>query len=391
MGLGLYIHIPFCKQRCSYCDFASYANKNHLMEPYIKALKKEISSKTVDRMISTIFIGGGTPTALNDELFEDLLHFIKENIKLTQDYEFTVEANPESVTRQKAKIMKMNGVNRISMGLQATNDILLKNIGRIHDLKTFNQAYKLLKEEGFENINLDLITGLPGQTPGDIIKTLEFIEVTDPLHISVYSLILEEGTPMYLSVEKGIVTLPTEDADREFQDIMREGLERLGYIRYEISNYAKLGFECIHNINYWRTGEYVGVGVSASGFDNSVRYVNTSSMETYINTVEAGEDPASETHINTFEDDVEEFIFMGLRMTEGTSAEEFYQRFNADLFDFYGEVIKKYIESGHLKFEKGRLSLTSKGFDISNYILSDFMLTKYEYENQEDEKKDPEP
>lgn len=391
MGLGLYIHIPFCKQRCSYCDFVSYANKNHLMEPYIKALKKEISSKTVDRMISTIFIGGGTPTALNDELFEDLLHFIKENIKLTQDYEFTVEANPESVTRQKAKIMKMNGVNRISMGLQATNDILLKNIGRIHDLKTFNQAYKLLKEEGFENINLDLITGLPGQTPGDIIKTLEFIEVTDPLHISVYSLILEEGTPMYLSLEKGIVTLPTEDADREFQDIMREGLERLGYIRYEISNYAKLGFECIHNINYWRTGEYVGVGVSASGFDNSVRYVNTSSMETYINTVEAGEDPASETHINTFEDDVEEFIFMGLRMTEGTSAEEFYQRFNADLFDFYGEVIKKYIESGHLKFEKGRLSLTSKGFDISNYILSDFMLTKYEYENQEDEKKDPEP
>lgn len=378
MGLSLYIHIPFCKIRCSYCDFVSYANKNYLMKPYIDALKKEIGEKTSGRVISTIFIGGGTPTAISDELFEDLLRFIKAKVVLEPGYEFTVEANPESVNPEKAKIMKINGVNRVSMGLQATNNILLKNIGRIHDLKAFNNAYKLLRDEGFDNINLDLITGLPGQTMDDIKDSLDFVRETDPDHISVYSLILEEGTPMYLSVEKGLVTLPSEEVDRDFQDVMRDGLEEIRYHRYEISNFSKPGFECRHNINYWKTGEYIGAGVSASGIEGNTRYNNTSSIEEYINSVNAGKDPASEKHLNSFEDDVEEFIFMGLRMTEGILADDYFKRFNEELFDTYGDVIKKYIDSGHLKFEEGRLFFTSQGFDISNYILSDFMLTEYE-------------
>ncbi len=369
--LSLYIHIPFCRKRCGYCDFTTYAGMDHMIPEYMDALIKEIELKAENKEISTVFIGGGTPTVLPDDEFRRLLQKVK-NLNLTEDAEFTVEANPESLTPEKIRIMKDCGVNRVSMGLQSTDDIILKNIGRIHDYSTFLKAYENTRKV-IPNISFDLITALPGQTMEILEDTMDKAIALNPSHISVYSLILEEGTDFFNKVKEGKMVLPQEDEDRDFQDYVRERLIRAGYSRYEISNFSKSGFESRHNIAYWKCRNYIGAGAGASGYEDGTRYTNTRSLREYIELMKTKENAASETSEVTRADAAEEFIFMGMRMNEGISAEEFRRRTGWDLLKKYGNIISKYQNTGHLIFKDDRLSFTDKGMDISNYILSDFM------------------
>ena len=374
MGIGLYIHIPFCKARCSYCDFTSYAGSESLMGPYVKALKTELEIKTKNKCISTVFIGGGTPTALPDELFADLLGFLQGSLDLADGYEFTVEGNPESMTREKISAMKRYGVNRVSMGLQTTDDLLLKNIGRIHDYETFLTAYENLSAAGMRNVSFDLITGLPGYTMAKLKDTMDKVITLAPNHISIYSLILEEGTPLSQLVAKGRVELPDEEADRAMQAYARDHLAAAGYGKYEISNYSQPGYECKHNISYWQVQDYIGVGVAAAGFEANRRYQNTPSIETYLELINCGVPAAVESTMNTEADNMEEFMFMGLRMINGISMSEFKRRFNQEIAAVYGKVMERYLKTGHMIMKGDRLCLSEAGLDISNYILSDFIL-----------------
>lgn len=370
-SISLYIHIPFCAKKCGYCDFVSYSGKESLMSDYTHALIEELRIVTEGRTFSTIFIGGGTPTHLPDGLFEELLSFI-HTLPRTEDYEYTCEGNPESLTESKILIMKRYGVNRISMGLQTTDDILLKNIGRIHDYRTFLRAYETAGRY-FENISFDLITALPGQRMENIVDTVRKAVALDPPHISVYSLILEEGTEFHRKVTEGTMLLPDEDEDRDFQKYVHDYLTESGYIKYEISNYARPGYECRHNINYWRCGEYIGAGVAAAGYENGVRYLNTSAISEYIRRIEEGKSAHEEENKVTESDSMAEFIFMGLRMTEGIDLMDFQKRFHKDFKEHYSAVLDRYLSSGHLEEEGTRIRFTQKGEDISNYILSDFV------------------
>ena len=371
---GLYIHIPFCKARCLYCDFTTYTGREDRMGPYVRALAKEVELQLGGAIPDSIFIGGGTPTSLNDESFQLLMDIIRP-LTGRPTQEVTIEANPEAVTPVKVQMMKAGGINRVSMGLQSTDNILLRNIGRIHSYERFIESYELLRKEGFTNLSFDLITALPGQDETVIRETIKKAIELQPEHVSVYSMILEEGTPFYTLHEAGKLTLPDDETDRKFQDLFLEYLEKAGYHRYEISNYSRPGFESRHNLNYWNFGEYYACGVAASGFMNGVRHTNTRSLDDYIEGMENGGDIRAEVHTNSLEDSMEEFLFMGLRKTEGVSLSEFQERFGKDLFHVYGDIPQRFLEGGHMIRENDRLRLSSKGLDISNYILSDFMLT----------------
>lgn len=373
--IGLYIHIPFCKKRCGYCDFTTYTGSDHFMAPYIAALEKEVKQRLSGLVPDTIFIGGGTPTALDDESFAHLMRIIRP-LCVSPEQEITIEANPESVTPQKVHLMKEGGINRISMGLQSTDDLILKNIGRIHNYDTFLRSYRLLREEGFDNVSFDLITALPGQDEAVIRDTIEKALALRPQHISVYSLIVEEGTPFYTKVQSGELELPDEESDRLFQDLFRENLEEAGLMRYEISNYARPGMASRHNLNYWNFGDYIGCGVAAAGFLDGVRWTNTKSVPEYIEKMNSKADVRDTVHINSREDSMEEFIFMGLRKTQGISLDEFRARFNEDFFAVYPGVSDRFLNNGLMVHNGSRLYLTDRGLDVSNYIMSDYILTQ---------------
>lgn len=344
------------------------------MPAYVDSLAKEVRKALAGAIPETIFIGGGTPTSLDDESFRSLMAIIG-SLNIRSDQEVTIEANPESVTPEKVALMKEGGINRVSLGLQSTDNILLRHIGRIHSYEKFLDSYQLLRREGFDNLSFDLITALPGQDDAVIKRTIDEVLELQPEHVSVYSMILEEGTPLYTLHEAGKLRLPDDETDRRFQDMFVEKLQREGYQRYEISNYAKPGRESKHNLNYWNFGDYYGCGVAASGFLKGVRHTNTRSLTDYINRIGEGEDIRTEIHVNTPEDAMEEFIFMGLRKTEGISLTDFKQRFGRDFSTVYGDIPQRFQDRGFLIEENDRLRLSDKGLDISNYIMSDFMLT----------------
>lgn len=375
MGRGLYIHIPFCYKRCSYCDFTTYAGKEDLMGSYTDALIGELEKKTEDKTYDTIFIGGGTPNYLDIKELEKLLKFIRDNIKKTEGYEFTMEGNPEFMTLKKAQIMKKYGVNRVSMGLQSSSDETLRIIGRIHTFEKFLSAYENLKCAGFLNINIDLMTGLPGTSADDMEDKMRFIEKLSPSHVSVYSLILEEGTEMEKAVSRGILKLPSEDETLKMMDKAEELLLKWGYEKYEISNFSKKGYSCRHNINYWKAGEYTAAGVAASGFEGNIRYKNTDSITGYIELIGKGEDPKAESYENTIEDSMEEFMFLGLRMTEGIRTDDFEKRFNVSYDEIYGKTTEKFVNEGFLEKQDGIIRFTPEGLRVSNSILCEFILT----------------
>lgn len=372
--MSLYIHIPFCKQKCLYCDFPSYSGKEKLMDEYIKALNKEILQKAKAYIINSIFIGGGTPSYLNGANLESLLETLNK-LNLKENLEFTMECNPGTFDRIKLDIMKKNNINRLSMGLQSTKDIILKQIGRIHSYEEFKNNYLLAREVGFDNINVDLMFGLPNQTIEDWRDSLEEIAKLKPEHISAYSLIIEEGTPFYNLYEKDKLNLPEEEMERSMYLVTKDILNKYDYHQYEISNFAQRDRECFHNKVYWRCNEYLGLGVSSSSFVNEKRIKNIDNIEEYIEKINEGEDVIEEIHVNNIKDNMEEFVFMGLRMIEGIEINEFRERFNKDIHEVYGDVIKKNISKELLILDSERICLSPKGIEVSNYVMSDFILS----------------
>lgn len=371
--MSLYIHIPFCKQKCLYCDFPSYAGKENLIDEYITALNKEILNKCLDFKIISIFIGGGTPSYLDERNLESLLKTINL-LNLEDNIEFTVECNPGTLNEEKLRIMKKHNVNRISMGLQSTNDSLLKEIGRIHTFEEFKKNYYQARKAGFENINIDLMFGLPDQSLEDWKKTLEDAVSLNPDHISAYSLIIEEGTCFYKLYNNDKLNLPSEDDERNMYLMTKEILNRHGYHQYEISNYSKDKKECFHNKVYWKCNEYLGIGVSASSFIDEKRFKNIDDIRNYIEKIKNNEDVTEEVHVNDIKDDMEEFMFMGLRMIEGISLKEFKKRFGRDVYDVYDDAIKNNVKRGLLVIDSEKLYLSLNGIEVSNYVMSDFIL-----------------
>lgn len=371
--MSLYIHIPFCKQKCLYCDFPSYAGKESLINEYIRALNEEILRKCSKYKIASIFVGGGTPSYLNEINLESLLKTINL-LDFKDDFEFTIECNPGTLNEEKLVLMKNYNVNRISMGLQTTNDNLLKEIGRIHSFEEFKKNYNQARKAGFENINVDLMFGLPNQHMKDWKASLEDVISLEPDHISAYSLIIEEGTCFYNLYNNDKLNIPNEEEERSMYLFTKGFLEDYGYNQYEISNYAKVNKECFHNKVYWKCNEYLGLGVSASSFVDEKRFKNIDDIKIYIEKINNNEDVTEEIHVNNINDDMEEFMFMGLRMIEGINLKTFKKRFGKDVFDIYDEVIKNNIKKGLLVVDSEKLYLSEKGIELSNYVMSDFIL-----------------
>ncbi|GAA0181923.1 radical SAM family heme chaperone HemW [Clostridium sediminicola] len=370
--LSLYIHIPFCMKKCLYCDFPSYSNMESYMMDYSNALAKEIEKLDYDNFY-TIFIGGGTPTYLSLEGWRIISNAIKNKIK-NKFTEFTVEVNPGTADRQKLLFLKSIGVNRLSIGLQAWQNQHLKELGRIHKLEEFLELYNSAREVGFKNINIDLMYGLPNQDLGQWKETLENAVQLQPEHISCYSLIIEEGTPFYSMYENKVIELPSEEIERKMNDFTIEFLAKNNYNRYEISNYSKKGMECKHNLVYWDLENYIGCGAGAHSYIEGSRFNNTQSIKEYIEKVNSSENAHKEMLENTLENNMEEFMFLGLRKINGISIEKFNKKFKKSIYAVYGQVIDKYIESKHMLKDGDRLHLSNSGIEISNTIMSDFIL-----------------
>lgn len=374
--ISLYIHIPFCAQKCLYCDFPSFARKDHLRKAYIEALNKEIISlreKYNNLEINTIFIGGGTPSVLEADELECLLKEVAK-LNMAKDIEYSMECNPGNLTEEKLEVMKNYGVNRISIGLQAKQDNLLKGLGRIHNYKTFKENFLLAKKVGFNNINVDLMFGLPNQRLNEWEETLREIISLEPAHISAYSLIIEEGTAFYNLYENDKLKLQTEEEERKMYHLAKKILEENGFNQYEISNYAKEGKECRHNLAYWNMDNWIGVGSAAASYINGKRIKNISSVEEYINSINEKGEAVEEIINNSKNDNMEEFMFMGLRKINGIDENEFKKRFSMNINDVYGEILNKYIDEGLLIRDSGRIFLSEKGIEISNIIMADFLL-----------------
>jgi len=371
--IGLYIHIPFCKQKCFYCDFPSYACKENLMKDYIEALCKEINDKCRNLIVRSLFIGGGTPSYLDEESLKVLMDTVKK-LNFKENAEKSIECNPGTINEKKLKIIKEGTINRLSFGLQTTDNVLLKKIGRIHTFEQFKENYYLARKEGFNNINIDMMFGLPDQTIDMWIYSLQEVIDLKPEHISSYSLIIEEGTAFYKLDSMDKLNVPDEDEER---DMYREGkriLEANGYMQYEISNYAKENKECFHNKLYWQCEEYLGVGTSASSFMDEKRFSNINNINEYIKRINNNESVVADEYANLRKDDIEEFMFMGLRMNCGVSEDEFYRRFGATIDSIYKNVIDKNESLGLLIRNCGRIYLSEKGFELSNIVMSEMIL-----------------
>lgn len=360
--LELYLHIPFCIKKCKYCDFLSAPASAEEREEYVNSLCRKICAcaevAKAYRVIS-IFVGGGTPSVLEAEQMSRILDTVKKNFRVEDSAEITIEMNPGTVTRQKLATYRRAGVNRLSIGLQSAENKDLAMLGRIHTFEEFLVTYQNAREEGFSNINIDLISGIPHQTPESWEKTLHKIAGLSPEHISAYSLIIEEGTPFYERYGEGrhAEELPDEEEERWMYQNTKSILEAYGYHRYEISNYAKPGYECRHNIGYWDRVEYLGIGDGAASLMENRRW-------------KEGEEP----EILSVKDQMEEFMFLGLRKMEGVSKKKFREVFGISMDAVYGKVLKDMAEKGLMEEGEGWIRLTERGIDISNYVLSEFLL-----------------
>ncbi|SHI00329.1 radical SAM family heme chaperone HemW [Clostridium grantii] len=368
--ISLYIHIPFCKKKCLYCDFPSYGNMENSMNEYVKVLSEEIKSLEYNKF-NTIFIGGGTPTFLLLKEWEVLKESL--NYKLIKEpAEFTVEINPGTADKEKLLFLKNMGVNRLSIGLQAWQENLLKNLGRIHSKNEFLELYKNAREIGFDNINIDLMYGLPSQSFENWKETLKEVVLLEPEHISCYSLIIEENTPFYNMYNKGVIKIPSEEEERKMNEFTITYLKEKGYDRYEISNWAKKDKECKHNLVYWELENYIGCGSSAHSYINGSRFSNSDDIKEYMkNFFQLNK---NEKYKNSIEADMEEFMFLGLRKIKGISIKKFNEKFKKSIFDIYGNVINKYVENGYLILNEDRIFLSEKGIEISNSIMCEFII-----------------
>lgn len=373
---GIYIHIPFCKQKCLYCDFVSGQGCDADMEEYQSALMNEIESTEAKEEVDSIFFGGGTPSVYPVKYIEEILGLIKSKWKISRECEITIEVNPGTVDLEKLNKYKAAGINRISMGLQSANDNELKKLGRIHNYSDFVVSYENVRKVGFDNVNIDLMSAIPGQTLDSYKETLKKVVEMKPEHISSYSLIVEEGTPFfewYGEDGEKQAELPDEDIEREMYYFTKQYLEKSGYERYEISNYAKKGYECRHNIKYWERKNYYGFGVAAASLLNNVRYTNISDKKIYIQNKGNISKIREDIDVIDKVEQMEEYMFLGLRKIKGVSIMEFFNIFNVDINEVYKDVVKKHLEKGLCTIEGDYLRLTERGIDISNFVMSDYI------------------
>ena len=404
--LSLYIHIPFCVKKCHYCDFLSAPCKEETRQEYVETLCMEIVQRAKlykDRIVDTIFFGGGTPSLLSAGQMGKIMDVIRQEFRVLPEAEISMEVNPGTVTKEKLEAYQKCGVNRLSIGLQSANNEELKVLGRIHTWEVFENTWKQVRDLGFSNVNIDLMSALPGQTLESYENTLRKVLALKPKHISAYSLIIEEGTQFYEWFGEDSSQLPDEITDRRMYEMTRTLLEEHGYYRYEISNYAMEGYECKHNIGYWKRKEYLGLGLGAASLISNVRSSNVSDLEEYLNLgrkinyktldsvekkmleqrIENGKNVENEKNINWLEsieelsikDQMEEFMFLGLRMMEGVSVQEFETQFGKPLKEVYGTQIAKLESQGLLQYreETGRYALTLKGIDVSNQVFVEFI------------------
>lgn len=372
--IGVYVHIPFCKQKCYYCDFISYCNKDDLIDDYVKAVKKEIRMQNIQSQITTVYIGGGTPSYIDSKYIVEIIEEIKKK-NISKRPEITIEVNPGTVTKEKLKDYKKCGINRLSIGLQSTQDEILKEIGRIHNFEQFLETYQMARKVGFKNINVDLILGIPNQRIKDLKNSLEKIIELQPEHISVYSLIVEDGTPIANKIEKGELELPDEDTERNMYWYVKNTLELNGYIHYEISNFAKKGRESKHNKNCWNQNQYFGFGVAAHSYRDITRYSNTEKIEEYIKNVMTERlDRNRIIHEIQKEYDAEkEYMLLGLRKIEGINISEFKLKFGDNPIYLFRNELKKLTDEGLIIVDEDYIRLTNKGIDLANLVWEEFV------------------
>lgn len=374
--LGLYVHIPFCVSKCNYCDFNSFKLNKELKDRYIKDLKKEMilyKDEFREKEITSIFLGGGTPSILESEEIKEIFFYIKSNFNIKKDAEITIECNPGTLSKEKLITMKDLGINRLSIGLQATQESHLRYIGRIHTYEEFVKNYKEALDIGFKNINIDLMYALPNQNFDEWKDSLEKIVKLNPSHISAYSLILEEGTKLHDMYEKNEFEMIDEDTDIKMYNYTINYLKDNRYNQYEISNYSKSGFECNHNILYWKCNHYIGLGPGASGYINNYRYNNLESLNDYHEKLLNNEKPIDFIDELTIEDKIQEKIFMGLRMNEGIKFIEFKDEFDLDFKLRFKDVLKRLKENKLIIEDEFGIKLTQDGREISNSVFIEFM------------------
>ena len=376
----IYIHIPFCVRKCNYCDFLSFASGPDTIETYCKRLEEEIREEGVTfsgKVVTSVFVGGGTPSILTKEQIASLLKALKESFSLSKDCEVTMECNPGTLDEEKLLWMRQAGINRLSIGLQSVHSKELELLGRIHSFENFLESFHLARKAGFDNINVDVMFALPKQTLESYLESLEKICELRPEHISAYSLIIEDGTPFkewykedQRCIENGLdpIVLPNEDEERKMYEQTEQFLNHYGYHRYEISNYSLAGYECRHNKGYWTRKEYLGLGLGASSLIQNQRWKQTESMEEYL------ENFHREIQVLSLQEQMEEFVFLGLRLMEGISFHDFEQAFHLDFRSVYGAVLEKNKKDHFLLEENEKLRLTEEGIDMSNYVLADFLL-----------------
>ena len=372
--IGIYVHIPFCKRKCDYCDFISYSNKDSKIQEYIEAVKKEIELQKIKSEITTIYVGGGTPSYIESKYIKEIIEEIK-NKNVSNDAEITIEINPGTVTLEKLRDYKNSGINRLSIGLQTTQNNLLKQIGRIHDFEQFVETYKMARKEGFKNINIDLMLGLPNQRIKDLKESLEKVVELQPEHISVYSLIVEEGTPICNKIEKGDLELPEEELERNMYWYVKNTLELNGYKHYEISNFARNGYESKHNLNCWNQKEYIGIGLAAHSYRDITRYSNTEQMGEYIRNVKNQKLERNRIiHEIQKEDDIKkEYMILGLRQIDGIKISEFKEKFGDNPIYLFRNELKKLSDENLINVDEDNIKLTNKGIDFANLVWEEFV------------------
>ena len=384
--MELYIHVPFCIKKCAYCDFLSAPAGEEERQRYVETMIKEIQGyrkKYQEYCVTTIFVGGGTPSVLSGEQIKEVFNALRASFVIDTQAEITIEVNPGTVTEEKVEAWMQAGVNRISIGLQSVNDEELQMLGRMHTYKDFLNTYHLLRDKGFNNLNIDLISAIPGQTLESWKKTLSTVAELEPEHISAYSLIVEEGTPFYTiygeggadgNLESMVQPLPDEETERFIYEETETILQKYGYDRYEISNYAKPGYACRHNEGYWRRVNYLGVGLGASSLIENQRFQNFSTYDAYMDAIQNQKLFHEEVESLSVTDEMEEFMFLGLRMMSGISREEFQKKFGKKIETVYEKQIQQLKKDGLIEFVENRIRLTKRGIDISNYVFEQFLL-----------------
>ena len=372
--IGIYVHIPFCKRKCDYCDFISYSNKEGKIQEYIEAVKKEIELQKIKSEITTIYIGGGTPSYIDSKYIKEIIAEIRKK-NVSTNVEITIEVNPGTVSLEKLQDYKDAGINRLSIGLQSAENELLKQIGRIHSFEQFLETYEMARNVGFKNINVDLMLGLPNQKIKDLKNSLEKVVELHPEHVSVYSLIVEDGTPIANKIASGDLQLPEEDTERNMYWYVKNTLELNGYKHYEISNFAQKGHKSKHNLNCWKQKEYIGIGAAAHSYRDITRYSNTENLNEYIRNIQKGNSERNRIihEIQKEDDTKKEYMILGLRQIDGIQISEFKEKFIDNPIYLFRNQLKKLVEEELINIDENNIRLTNKGIDFANLVWEEFV------------------